>query len=60
MYVGQPLTIIVIEIRFCLHLTNKEHRFTYTKITYAPPLLLKNCPIILALFSNHLKMDLLF
>ena len=29
----------------------------YTIITYTPPLLLKNCPIILALFSyaNHLK-----
>ena len=25
MYVGQPLTITVIEIHFCLHLTNKEH-----------------------------------
>ena len=28
MYVGQLLTITVTEIHLCLHLTDKEHRFT--------------------------------
>ena len=55
MYVGQPLTITVTFLFIFNQLFS-------TKITYAPPLLLKNCPIILALFSyaNHLKNGPLF